>query len=361
MPPLNVPFLPDASYARFLETLGPRLHAVHYPLYDPALCDARVRLRNLAPRDLADHLQRLRGPRKYLLANGRFQPMDTYRNGQSLGRLIEELDVLLGAGVLDGLIFADSYLLTALADAAPAVAARLEAVPSINFGIDNPDQLAALMELILANGFRPPGKITLDRSLNRRPGTLAALGREIRRRWPGIKIELLANEGCLPHCPFRATHEALIAAAYGGLQVDTRRLNRDLACIRVLNRAPHQIFASPFIRPEDLDRYAAEADLIKVCGRTLGAGFLERTVRAYSDGRYRGNLLDLLDAAQWMAARWEIPNQDLPGDFPDRLNAGPRLAGACETLFRRHARPRPLRIAGMEEIRQGSPVPPVEP
>jgi hypothetical protein len=353
---LNVPFLPDASYARFLETLGPRLHAVHYPLYDPGLCDARVRLRNHAPQDLVEPLQRLRGPRKYLLANGRFQTMDTYFNGRSLGRLIEELDMLLGAGVLDGLIFADSYLLTALADAAPGVAARLEAVPSINFGIDAPDQLAALMELILENGFQPPGKITLDRSLNRRPGALAALSREIRQRWPGIRIELLANEGCLPHCPFRATHEALIAAANAGLQVDTRRLNRDLACIRVLSRSPHRIFGSPFIRPEDLDRYAAPADLIKICGRTLGAGFLERAVKAYAEGCYRDNLLDLLDAAHWMAERWEIPNHDLPGDFLDRLNTGP-----WETLFCRHARPRPLRIAGMNEIGQRSPVPPVEP
>ncbi len=342
MLPLNVPFLPEAPYVRFLEDLGPRLHSVHFSLYDPALCDARVCLRNLAPQTLVAHLERLRGPRKYLLANGRFQPIDTYQNGESLRRLIGGLEYLLSAGVLDGLIFADSYLLTALADAAPVLAAQLEAVPSINFGIDSMDKLAMLLEMIFASGFRPPAKIPLDRSLNHRPEALAALSREIRQRWPMMKIELLANEGCLQHCPFRSTHEALIAAANVGMPVDTHRLNRDLACMRVLNRAPHRIFASPFIRPEDMDRYAASADLIKVCGRTLGAGFLERTVGAYAKGRYRGNLLGLLDAAHWMAGRWEIPNNDLPDDLLDILNACRRHSTSCKTLFERYARPKPL-------------------
>jgi len=64
MPPLNVPFLPDADYVAFLAGLGSRLHAVHFSLYDPALCDARVRMRDVSVETLATHLQRLPGPRK---------------------------------------------------------------------------------------------------------------------------------------------------------------------------------------------------------------------------------------------------------------------------------------------------------
>jgi collagenase-like PrtC family protease len=343
MLPLNVPFLPEASYVQFLKDLGPRLHSVYFSLYGPALCDARVRLRDLDIQTLVAHLEPLRGLQKYVLANGRFQPSDAYQSGESLRRLIESLDHLLSANVLDGLIFADSYLLTALADAAPALASRLEAVPSINFGLDRIDQLAMLLELTSSNGFRSPGKIPLDRSLNHRPEALAALSREIRRQWPTMKIELLANEGCLPHCPFRSTHEALIAAANVGMRIDTHRLNNDLACIRILNRTPHLIFTSPFIRPEDTDRYAESADLIKISGRTLGAGFLKRAAGAYAEGRYRGNLLDLLDTAHWMANRWDIPNNDLPENLIDIH----RSAG--QSLFERHARPKPLRIPTFAE------------
>ena len=93
--------------------------------------------------------------------------------------------MLLKAGVIDGLIFADSYLLTALADAAPELAAQLEAVPSINFGIDNIEKIEVLLDLIAGNGFRPPAKITLDRSLNRNPEALASLSRELRRTGAG--------------------------------------------------------------------------------------------------------------------------------------------------------------------------------
>lgn len=351
MLPLNVPFLPEADYVQFLAGLGPRLHAVHFSLYDSALCDARVRMQTMRVETLADALGRLPGPRKYLLANGRFHPSDIYQEAGGLPRLIRRLEILLDAGVLDGLIFADSYLLTALGDAAPAVATRLEAVPSVNFIIDGEEKLAVLLELVATAGFRPPGKISLDRALNRRPEALSALAESIRCRWPEVKIELLANEGCLSHCPFRSTHEALIAAVNGGLAVDTHRLNRDLACFRILNREPYRILASPFIRPEEVAHYKGMAQMVKVCGRTLGVAFLMRVVGAYVSGRYEGNLFDLLDASHWMAERWKLPNGELPGDLLTRLSGCGQHCGACTTceqIFGRHARLRPL---GLRDLR----------
>jgi collagenase-like PrtC family protease len=356
MLPLNVPFLPDADYVRFLAGLGADISAVHFGLYDASLSDARVRLRTLAVDALVDLLLQLPGPKKYLLANGRFHTGETYRGGERLERLIDRLTRLAGAGVVDGLIFADSYLLTALGDAAPSLAARLEAVPSVNFGIDAVEKAEVLLNLADACGFRPPGKLPLDRGLNRRPEGLAALTRGLRERWPAMQVELLANEGCLSHCPFRSTHEALIAAANAGLAVDTHRLNRDLACLRILNRAPHRILASPFIRPEDIGRYEEVADLIKVCGRTLGGGFLKRTVEAYAAGRYDGNLFDLLDASHWMAERWELPNSELPADLFTMLSGCDQLCGtcgACEEIFGRHARLRPLGLRDLRAAGEG--------
>ncbi len=351
MLPLNVPFLPETPYIRFLNNLGPRLHAVHFSLHDPVLCDARVRLEQTSLQTIIDLLARLPGPQKYLLANGRFQPTGTYGGPGGLSCLIERLERLLDAGVLHGLIFADSYLLTALGDTAPAIAARLEAIPSVNFSIDSMGKLIVLMDLVLASGFRLPGKITLDRDLNRRPADLALLSKAIRRRWPMVKIELLANEGCLMHCPFRSTHEALIAATNNATRaddhLDTQRLNRDLACQRQLTQFPHRILSSPFIRPEDVYRYEGSADLIKVGGRTLGAGFLERSVEAYAQCHYRGNLLDLLDAANWMSERWNIPNGDIPEDFLDILSTcGQDCAGCdfCRTHFDHHVRSKQLQL-----------------
>jgi len=173
--PLNVPFLPEASYVRFLNDLGPRLHAVYFSLHDPALCDARVRLEQASLQKTIDLLARLPDPQKYLLANGRFLPTGTYTCPVGLSGLIERLERLLDAGVLDGLIFADSYLLNSLGDAAPAIVTRLEAIPSVNFSIDSIGKMKVLIDLVLASGFRLPGKITVDRDLNRRPAELASL------------------------------------------------------------------------------------------------------------------------------------------------------------------------------------------
>ena len=331
--------------------MGSRLHAVHFSLHDPVLCDARVRLEQPSLQTTIDLLARLRGPQKYLLANGRFQPTGTYTGLVGLSTLIERLERLLDAGVLDGLIFADSYLLTALGDTAPAIVTRLEAVPSVNFSIDSIGKLKVLMDLVLASGFRLPGKITVDRDLNRHPAELAALSIAIRRHWPKVKIELLANEGCLIQCPFRCTHEALIAATNNATgsegHFDTQRLNRDLACQRQLTQFPHRILASPFIRPEDVCSYEGSADLIKVCGRTLGAGFLERSVAAYAQCHYRGNLLDLLDAAHWMSDRWNIPNGNIPEDFLDVLSTCEQdCAGCdfCKTHFNHHVLSKQLQL-----------------
>jgi collagenase-like PrtC family protease len=167
-----------------------------------------------------------------------------------------------------------------------------------------------------------------------------------------MHIELLANEGCLNHCPFRATHEALIAAANTGTAIDTFCLNRDLGCMQVLSERPHRILASPFIRPEDVRHYADVADIIKICGRTLGAAFLSRTLTAYASGGYTGNLLNLLDAAHWMAQHWELPNSKLPPDLLLKLlitcDQNCTACDRCQNIFQQHVRNLPLHIAPLK-------------
>lgn len=352
---LNVPYIPDESYTRWLNHLGKRLYAVHFSLHDPALADARIHLGGPDMQHLIDGLQGIPIPRKYLLANGRFQPAGRYLADDGLTRLIRRIEQLCATDLLDGIIFSDPYFLMILSEAVPDLAARLEAIPSINFMIDTEAKLAAVFAAVSLGRFRPPGKITLDRSLNRRPRELGRLAASIRKHYPGLKIELLANEGCLSHCPYRATHEALIAAANAGAAVDTFRLNRDLGCMHILLQTPHRILASPFIRPEDIGRYTGTADIIKICGRTLGTAFLTRTVAAYAAGAYTGNLFDLLDAANWMAEKWHLPNKELPSDLFDRLTACDGdccNCPVCQRLFQRYAQPLPFHFKTVGHLKK---------
>jgi hypothetical protein len=134
---LNVPFIPDPQYAAFLTGFGRQIYAVHFSLNDPQLGDARIRLRSSDIETLITLLETITSPKKHLLANGRFHPTQSYDAAGVTHALRRPLESLLAAGVVDGLIFSDPYLLLSLSDAAPDLAARLEAVPSVNFAIDS--------------------------------------------------------------------------------------------------------------------------------------------------------------------------------------------------------------------------------
>jgi collagenase-like PrtC family protease len=348
----NVPYIPDSAYTTFLAGLGDMLHSVHYSLSHPLLNDGRVRMATMPAAVLTEQLSRLAVPQKYLLANGRFHQSDNYLRSEQLAPLIEDLNRLVEAGCLTGIVFSDSYLLLALAEQAPRLVANIQAVPSINFVIDAVDKVGAVLALVEAIGFRLPEKLPLDRALNRQPKKLARLVAHIRKRWPRLKIELLANEGCLPQCPFRATHEALIAAANSGFSVDTLAINQRRGCVQLLERQPHRILSSPFIRPEDVAHFHGVVDIIKICGRSLGRGFLLQAVQSYATGESPKNLLSLLDAANWMANRWELPSKTIPEDFYEQLTGCAGECSSChycEKLFSRTVKPLPFRLKDLRE------------
>lgn len=341
----NAPFIPDSAYIDDLIRLDKKLYAVYFSLYQPMVADARIRLQIRDIQDLIEGLKRIPCAAKYLLANGRFQLAENYQFKDGLAKLIRYLEQLMDADILDGIIFSDFYFLNALSMAAPRLSSQLEAMPSINFMIDSTEKFNAVMAMVGQSGFRIPRKMTLDRSLNRRPEALQALAEHIRKHYGGMRIELLANEGCLNHCAFRSTHEALISASNAGISMDTFGFNRDLGCIRTLHKTPHSILASPFIRPEDMDRYSDVADIIKMCGRTLGGAFLRRLVSAYETGQYDGNLFDLLDSTHWMGHHWDLPNNQLPENFLDQLahcDQNCPSCSCCRDLFKHHARALPV-------------------
>ena len=344
---LDVPFLPDPAYIRFLNRHAHRLESVHVGL--PA-ADARHPLRRETVDQIAAGLAMLESVPRYALLNARFHDPSGYPDPTTLARLPEALNRLAEDRLIHGVVFADAYLLRAVSDAAPELARRLEAVPSVNLIPDRFDRVAALMDLISTTKFRPPSRWILDRSLNRNPTALTETVSRLRNRWPEIRIGLLANEGCLNQCPFKPAHDAHIALTHLEVPADTHGLNRDFGCMRFIRERPHAILASPFIRPEDVSAYAPEIDILKICGRTLGPEFLQRTIRAYLDERWAGNLLDLLDAAEWMGREYHIANDRLPEDFLERVSRCREdcaECGVCRELFEKHAERKALPFADL--------------
>ncbi|MBG0790366.1 MAG: hypothetical protein H0S80_07715 [Desulfovibrionaceae bacterium] len=327
---LDVPFIPDGGYAAFLADHAESVGSVHFSLASPLVQDARQRLAKGDPDRLVRGLNTLPGVDKYALVNTRLHAPGRYfdlagldRTGELLLRLADEADIR-------GLIFADGYYLNALSARCPDVAARLEAVPSINCLLDAPDRIFATLDMIGQTAFRPPSRLVLDRALNRDAKRLRDVAGRVRRAFPGIRLLLMANEGCLYQCPYKLAHDAHISLVNEGLCGDrTFALNREFGCVRRMLADPGSLLASPFIRPEDLSLYESVADGIKLCGRNRGAPFLKRAVDAYVDRRYAGNLLDLMDAMGDLADRVLVPNPDLPAGFADRVTSCDKHCREC--------------------------------
>lgn len=351
-PYLNVPFLPEDSYIEFLSQCIADLDSVHFSLlHNQRGLDSRIRIEPvLARKTVIRQLERLRGPKKYALLNSRFYPPEMLTTGEALVPLIRDLEQYLGHGVIDGLVYCDHYLLQALADRAPEVAAQLEAVPGANMMQHSLHQIEALLGYIEETGFKIPKKIILDRSLNRNLDDLASISLAMHQQFPGITIEVLANEGCLPYCPFKLSHDAYIAMANIDGHDQTQAINCSLGCIRLLDEQPHRLLQSPFIRPEDIDLYLFHVDTIKLCGRTLGATFLNNAITAYRNRCYDGNLLDLMDAMSWLAERLYVDNRMLSFDFANMLSQCDnrcKRCGFCQELFETIAHPLPIAIKDM--------------
>lgn len=337
-PYLNIPFLPEDRYVEFLTGCIEDLDSIHFSLlHNQRNLDSRIQVEpGIARQTNLGYLKRLSGPKKYALLNSRFYPPDMLLEKDGLVPLIHDLEYYLDHGVLDGLIYCDHYLIQALAERAPEVAARLEAVPGVNMMLDSLPKIEFQLNYIQATGFKSPAKIILDRSLNRNLDGLAAVCLELRQQLPDIRIEVLANEGCLAFCPFKLSHDAYISLANMTGHDHTHAINCSLGCIRLLGEQPYRVLQSPFIRPEDIDLYLFHVDTIKLCGRTLGASFLINAITAYRNRNYNGNLLDLMDAMAWLADRLYVDNRLLSFDFANILSLCDNrcdCCGFCQELF----------------------------
>lgn len=347
---LDVPFIADGDYPDFLAENAGHLASVHFSLSVPQLSDARQRLRVNNPDATLEGLNKLATTPKYVLMNARLHAPDKYFDAQGLADTANSLDILQTEAGIRGVVFADSYFLNALSDHAPAIMTRLEAVPSINCMLDTPAKIFAMLSMIEKTAFRMPSRLVPDRALNRDMTALENVSQEVRKAYPDMQLILMANEGCLYQCPFKPAHDAHISLVNEELCPErTFAINRDFGCVRRLLSDPGSMLASPFIRPEDTHRYEHVADGIKLCGRNRGTTFLKRVVSAYIEGRYDGNILDLMDAMGDLNDRVNIPNQDLPGEFHQRVTACDKLCatcGWCATVMERIAKRTEPGLAG---------------
>ena len=135
--------------------------------------------------------------------------------------------------------------------------------------------------------------ITLESiSVNRDFAMLKAIRKAVK-----LELQLIANSNCMMFCPLSGQHMVNLSHASQkghasrGFMIDYCALR----CSAEKLADPSNYLRSEFIRPEDLDTYVKMGfTSFKILERGAPTAVLAQRVRAYSEGRFDGNLLDLI-------------------------------------------------------------------
>ncbi len=111
------------------------------------------------------------------------------------------------------------------------------------------------------------------------------------------ELMLLVNDLCMYQCPFRYYHYNMIGHAsqsttpLGNFYIDYCATR----CTLLKFGNPGELLRARWIRPEDIKEYEALGiEYFKISGRNLSTEWLLRAVKAYTDKKYDGNLMDIL-------------------------------------------------------------------
>ena len=224
--------------------------------------------------------------------------------------LVERLGWLDEAGV-EGMVLSNPYLLAFARKRFP----RLKIAVSTAAAIDSVDK-ALFFEKQGASVLYLPEYINRDFPL------LHQISKRVR-----AEIVLLANVGCLLHCPIRQYHINLVSHSNESLELGTYVDYPLMWCTQEKVRDAEQLLKSPWIRPEDLGVYEELGiDGFKIGGREMDREWIARVAKAFAARRYDGDLNDLILGFDHLE-----PYGRLPVRIPNRA-----LDGFIEFFRKKH-------------------------
>jgi collagenase-like PrtC family protease len=133
--------------------------------------------------------------------------------------------------------------------------------------------------------------ITPDANINRDLNLL----KEIKKA-TGVELKIMVNEGCLYKCPFRKFHFNYIShkSKEAGQSEGSSYNFPEECCSGVFDSDHSQLLKSGWIRPEDLNNYGEITHFFKVVGRETPPDRSWRTVKAYMEQNWEGDIFDII-------------------------------------------------------------------
>lgn len=129
-------------------------------------------------------------------------------------------------------------------------------------------------------------------TVNREFKTLKQLRKSV-----SCELELLANNNCLQSCSLSPTHMTLLAHSSQSKHVNKGFVIDHclLECSKLKLKDPVNYIRSDWIRPEDIHCYEEIGfKRFKLVERNLPTAVMVNRVKAYSERKYEGNLIDLI-------------------------------------------------------------------
>lgn len=175
----------------------------------------------------------------------------------------------------------------------------------------------------------------MKREYNRSPDEIAK-----QRDWchnNGKKLYMLANSGCIAHCPYHTFHDNFIAHSKNIEDIDMGYSPYN--CRKLLKREENRylILAGNLVRPEDIHNYEGLVDGVKLATRIHP--YPITVIGAYVRERFIGDLCGLTEPGFGdLLGGYILDNSAIPDDFWQRVTSCGHechSCGYCEAVYKR--------------------------
>ncbi len=146
----------------------------------------------------------------------------------------------------------------------------------------------------------------------------------------GKQIHLLANSGCLYHCPWQTDHDNRVAHECEIAATDNVPLQYPSHCWDFISYEENQvrILQNTWIRPDDVDCYASVTGVMKLATRMHSDP--RRVVEAYVKRHFDGNLVTLFEPSYVPVMGGRIvDNSKFPASWAEKVTTCGHLCENC--------------------------------
>lgn len=146
----------------------------------------------------------------------------------------------------------------------------------------------------------------------------------------GKKLFMLANSGCMAHCPGQIFHDNLVAHETQISKSDNARDFNPYVCWMYYSHAENLpgLLKNTWIRPEDIRRYEGLFECVKLATRI--SPYPTRVIKAYLKGSFKGNALELTEPSYAGSVTGILDNTLFPDDWFDKRSSCHRNCDGCD-------------------------------